>query len=162
MRWLASLILSVFFALAGMAFVTPSVAQDKKAAPPIPAPVIPAPVIPKGAGDKCVADTPTMRRYHMNFLMHKRDATVHQGVRTKQYSLENCFTCHTVKGKDGKVVGYENPKHFCRSCHDYVAVKVDCFECHNSKPELKPKLRASGVSPVEHAAVAKYLREMGR
>jgi hypothetical protein len=24
--------------------------------------------------------------------------------------------------------------HFCQSCHNYAAVKIDCFECHSSKP----------------------------
>ena len=26
------------------------------------------------------------------------------------------------------------PTNFCVSCHSYAAVKLDCFECHASKP----------------------------
>jgi hypothetical protein len=27
---------------------------------------------------------------------------------------------------------------FCQSCHTYAAVKLDCFECHTNKPQVKP------------------------
>jgi hypothetical protein len=27
---------------------------------------------------------------------------------------------------------------FCQSCHNYTAVKIDCFECHSNKPQVKP------------------------
>ena len=154
MRRLAAVILSAFVAAAFVATVAPSLAQENKA-------TAIAPVIPKGEGDKCVADTPTMRRNHMNFLLHQRDATVREGVRTKRFSLENCLTCHAVKGADGKSVGYEDSKHFCRACHEYAAVRIDCFECHNSKPGSSPKAAAS-ASPKDQAALTKYLREIGR
>lgn len=93
-----------------------------------------APVPAKGQGDKCVADTDFMRRYHMTELDHQRDDTVHEGIRTKQFSLKQCIDCHQVKGSDGKAVTVSDPKHFCRTCHDYAAVTVDCFDCHASRP----------------------------
>ncbi len=94
---------------------------------------VPAP--PKGKGDKCVADTDYMRRYHMTMLDHQRDDTVHEGLRTKQFSLKECIACHAVKGPDAQPLTIKSLKHFCRGCHDYAAVKIDCFECHASRPE---------------------------
>lgn len=89
----------------------------------------------KGKGDKCVAPTDWMRRNHMSVLMHQRDKTVHTGVRAGPFDLKGCISCHAVKGEDGRAVTVQDSRHFCRTCHDYVAVKVDCFECHASRPE---------------------------
>ncbi len=102
---------------------------------------------PKGKGDKCVRETPFMRANHMNLLLHQRDETVQKGIRTKKYSLKECVACHAVPGDDGQPVSYENPKNFCRSCHEYVAVKIDCFECHASKPPSNRANAKSGVLP---------------
>ncbi|MBU6207342.1 MAG: hypothetical protein KGQ42_06610, partial [Alphaproteobacteria bacterium] len=82
----------------------------------------------------CVLPTPEMRRDHMKLLLQGRDMTVHQGLRGQKYSLEGCVNCHTVRDEHGQPVGYDDPRHFCRSCHGYAAVKIDCFECHSSKP----------------------------
>lgn len=92
------------------------------------------PYIPKGKGDQCVEDTEFMRRNHMNLLMHQRDATMHQGIRTKKHSLKECIACHAVEGDDGQPVTVADERHFCRSCHEYAAVKPDCFSCHASTP----------------------------
>jgi predicted CXXCH cytochrome family protein len=92
------------------------------------------PTPPKGKGDKCIADTDFMRRNHMTMLDHQRDGTVHEGVRTKQFSLKECIACHAVNGPDARPITVKDPKHFCRVCHDYAAVKIDCFECHASRP----------------------------
>ena len=97
--------------------------------------VVPNPA--KGMTGQCVADTAFMRRNHMILLKHKRDRTVHEGVRTKQFSLAGCVTCHAVAGPDARPITVKNPKHFCRQCHDYAAVKIDCFECHASRPDTK-------------------------
>jgi len=94
----------------------------------------PKPDIPKAEGKQCVEDTEFMRRNHMNLLMHQRDETVHLGIRTKKHSLKNCFTCHVVKDASGQPVTVKDPRHFCRECHDYAAVQVDCFQCHKSTP----------------------------
>ncbi len=102
---------------------------------------VPIPSPPKGKGDKCVRDTSFMRANHMNLLLHQRDQTVQKGIRTKKYSLKECVACHAVPGDDGQPVSYEDPKNFCRSCHEYVAVRIDCFECHASKPP-KDNVRA--------------------
>ena len=97
---------------------------------------VPVPVIPKGQGESCVEDTDFMRRNHMTLLMHQRDDTVLQGIRSKQYSLKECISCHAVQGSDAIPVTASDPQHFCRSCHDYAAVKIDCFQCHASRPHV--------------------------
>jgi len=96
---------------------------------------IPKPDIPKGKGDQCVADTDFMRRNHMTMLEHQRDDTMLEGVRGNPYSLKDCVSCHAVDGEDAKPVTVASPRHFCRSCHDYAAVTIDCFQCHASRPD---------------------------
>lgn len=93
---------------------------------------VPKPVVEAGKGEKCVADTEFMRRNHMKLLLHQRDETVINGIRTPRYSLNNCIECHASK-KTGSVVGSND--NFCQSCHAYAGVKLDCFECHASKPK---------------------------
>jgi predicted CXXCH cytochrome family protein len=93
------------------------------------------PVIPEGRGDACVEETGFMRRNHMELLKHQRDETMLKGVRSKQHSLKECLDCHAVYGPDAVAVTAASPEHFCRSCHDYAAVNIDCFQCHASRPE---------------------------
>ncbi|MDD5240390.1 MAG: hypothetical protein PHG47_01575 [Sulfuricella sp.] len=86
-------------------------------------------------GDKCVRDVAYMRRNHMELLKHQRDETVHKGIRTTQYSLKNCIGCHANE-KTNSVIGSTDGKdNFCQGCHNKMAVKLDCFECHSSKPK---------------------------
>ena len=97
---------------------------------------IPFPDIPRGQGENCVEDTDFMRRNHMNLLKHQRDDTMLKGIRTKQHSLKECVSCHAVEGADAVPLTAASPKHFCRSCHDYAAVQIDCFQCHASRPVI--------------------------
>lgn len=113
----------------GMALVANALEEESAASR------VPYPDIATGDGDTCVEDTEFMRRYHMTVLMHQRDDTMLKGIRSKQHSLKECIDCHAVPGEDSIPVTVENPKHFCRSCHDYAAVKIDCFDCHASRPE---------------------------
>lgn len=119
---------------------------------PVPQPVKPA------SAEKCVAGTDFMRRNHMKMLMHQRDETVHEGVRTTQFSLAGCIACHAVKGADGKPVAYSDPKHFCSTCHSYAAVRLDCFECHNSRPDAKAKAADAGDNAL--SALSAHLAEI--
>jgi hypothetical protein len=96
---------------------------------------VPLPVISRGQGENCVADIDFMRRNHMTMLRHQRDETMREGIRGNQYSLRDCVTCHAVLGPDAMPVTVASPQHFCRSCHDYAAVNIDCFQCHASRPE---------------------------
>jgi hypothetical protein len=79
----------------------------------------------------CVEPEDVMRRDHMKFILHQRDKTMHQGVRTEKYSLKNCVNCH-ANSKTNSVVGKDG---FCVSCHSYAAVSIDCFSCHTSTAE---------------------------
>ena len=97
----------------------------------------PYPDVPKGKGDQCVEDTEFMRSNHMELLLHQRDETMYRGIRTKKHSLKNCMECHVVTDELNQPVSAANPKHFCRVCHDYASVSIDCFQCHASKPRPK-------------------------
>jgi predicted CXXCH cytochrome family protein len=90
---------------------------------------IPAPAKPTTAAN-CVEPVEVMRRDHMKFLLHQRDQTVLEGDRDQKYSLVGCMDCHNPASADEKVVRYEDPEHFCASCHNYTSVNIDCFECH--------------------------------
>jgi len=90
---------------------------------------IPDAVTPKNA-EMCVEPTEVMRRDHMKFLLHQRDATVIDGIRTEKYSLVDCINCHNPSVAGKEIVRYEDPEHFCAGCHLYTSVKIDCFECH--------------------------------
>ncbi|MCB1756383.1 MAG: hypothetical protein KDJ38_12725 [Gammaproteobacteria bacterium] len=92
------------------------------------------PVIPEAKGEQCVEPTDVMRRNHFEFILHKRDQTIHQGIRTSKHSLVECIACHVQPDENQQFVSHESPEHFCSTCHTYAAVKIDCFECHADKP----------------------------
>jgi hypothetical protein len=93
-----------------------------------------APAIERAAkGERCVEETGEMRRYHMRFLEHQRDATVHGGIRGAKHSLRGCIDCH-AGAASGSVA--QAPGDFCVACHRFAAVKIDCFECHSSRPAV--------------------------
>ena len=113
----------------------------------------PAPVIEKAAkGEACVEPNDDMRRNHMKYLDHHRDETVLKGVRTKKYSLKECINCHASE-KTGSVA--KPPENFCVSCHTYAAVKIDCFDCHSTKPQA-----AAGMKHPLSAASAHYQHKL--
>lgn len=93
---------------------------------------VPKPVIEAGKGEQCVESAAFMRKNHMELLKHQRDETMHKGIRTRNHSLNGCIECHASRN-DSSVVGSD--RNFCQSCHSYAAVKLDCFECHASKPK---------------------------
>lgn len=95
----------------------------------------PMPDIPKGKGEQCVEPTQEMRINHMEKLKHQRDLTVIEGVRTKKHSLNECIACHVVPDSKGEFPKIGTDQHFCSTCHNYASVKVDCFQCHATKPE---------------------------
>ena len=100
------------------------------------------------AGDHCVEDEDFMRRNHMKLLLHKRDETMHKGIRNEKYSLQKCISCH-ASTKDDRVTGSD--EHFCQSCHTYAAVSLDCWECHSTK--AKPaKAAVTSTPPATTAA----------
>jgi hypothetical protein len=96
---------------------------------------VPLPKEIEAKGDQCVQPEDEMRRNHMNYILHQRDKTMHEGIRTTQYSLKECINCHVQPGSDGQPVSIKSTDHFCNGCHEYAAVSVDCFQCHSSQPE---------------------------
>ncbi|NNG11932.1 MAG: hypothetical protein HKM88_01650 [Halobacteria archaeon] len=59
----------------------------------------------------CVEPTEQMRRNHMEHILHQRDETMYRGIRTKQYSLEQCINCHVSDTPDAP--RYSSEEHFC-------------------------------------------------
>lgn len=92
--------------------------------------------VSKAKGEQCVEDTDYMRRNHMELIKHQRDETMHKGIRTKKYSLNECINCHVQPDSSGKVATIDSPEHFCASCHNFAAVNIDCFSCHADRPAV--------------------------
>ena len=100
---------------------------------------------------ECVEPEDEMRRNHMNYILHQRDETMHNGIRTRQYALEECINCHASKGEDGEYIRVEDPRHFCASCHTYTSVSIDCFQCHADVPVRESTLHQSQTGAIHHA-----------
>ena len=95
-------------------------------------------IIPEATkGKTCVEPIPEMRKNHMEYLLHKRDLTMHEGQRTKKHSLKECISCHVKKDKVVEYISINKEGQFCQSCHSYAAVSIDCFGCHATKPDAK-------------------------
>lgn len=125
--------MTAFLALSGV-WISPAVAGEL------------APEVPKATGDPHPEGNAYMRRWHMEMMKHDRDETMYQGVRPVNASLGACFECHTVRDEVGTPVTASDERHFCRTCHEFVAVRVDCFDCHRSTPD-------DFEEPAPHAAV---------
>ncbi len=93
---------------------------------------------------QCVEDTQFMRRNHMDLLKHHRNETMRKGIRTTRHSLKQCVECH-ASSKTGSVAASKDD--FCASCHAYAAVKLDCWDCHATKPMKKPAAVAASPAP---------------
>jgi hypothetical protein len=103
------------------------------------------------ATQECVEPEEEMRRNHMEYILHQRDETMHLGVRTRQYALEECINCHAAKDDSGEWIRVEDSRHFCASCHTYAAVKIDCFQCHADVPMREPRLQSGSAAAAAHA-----------
>lgn len=101
------------------------------------------------ATQECVAPEEEMKRNHMKYILHQRDETMHEGIRTRQYALEECVNCHATKDENGEYLSIKGPNQFCSSCHAYAAVKIDCFQCHSSRP-VRPSKLGSGAAAAAH------------
>ena len=127
------------------------------------------PSVPAATGESHPEGNEYMRKFHMEMMKHDRDLTMRDGNRSIEASLKECFDCHTVKDEEtGDPVTYQDERHFCRTCHDFAAVKVDCFMCHRSTPEgfeepspLHSRLLdlRDGLSDAEATEIAAYLAE---
>lgn len=99
-----------------------------------PDPKTDTPEILKLAIKQCVEPKDFMRAEHMQILNDWRDAVVREGKRTYKNSLgqsynmslqNTCMKCHS------------NKKEFCDQCHNYMAVKPYCWDCHIAPKENK-------------------------
>lgn len=84
--------------------------------------------------DVCVEPTEIMRKEHYMFLLHQRDNTVIDGVRTKKHSLANCIDCHVSYDEKGKAIPINSEGQFCQQCHVKTATNITCFSCHAAEP----------------------------
>ena len=93
--------------------------------------------VAKAKAEHCAIsdDISEVRKNHMNYLLHKRDRTMHEGIRTKDHSFKECINCHVPKREVGNELRHTDEKHFCATCHTYAGVKLDCFQCHTDQPE---------------------------
>lgn len=114
--------LAVFVAIVAFPFVYNIGSKAKT-----PEPSIDTPVINRMDEKKCVESKEFMRANHMQLLDEWRDAAVRDGNRVyvntegKEFeiSLQNtCMRCHS------------NKKKFCDECHNYLAVRPYCWDCH--------------------------------
>lgn len=95
---------------------------------------VPEPSAHYSETQECVEPEDEMKRNHMKYILHQRDETVHEGIRTRQYALEECINCHASKDENGEYIRVEDSRHFCAACHTYTATKIDCFQCHSDVP----------------------------
>jgi hypothetical protein len=102
---------------------------------------VPLPQVPVGKGNECVRETEFMRRNHMQLLLHQRDATMHEGIRTPKYSLKECINCHAATDVEEGHAKVARQQHFCVACHAYAGIEPDCFQCHSMKPEESASVR---------------------
>ena len=126
------LLIAISLALSGFGGVSAQIAGSSKAA----------------GLEQCVEETGFMRKNHMEVLLHQRDNTMRQGIRTRDHSLVECVSCHAGRDDDGKFVPVNADGQFCAGCHKQVAVKIDCFQCHATRPD--PDARGI-VTPVSAA-----------
>ena len=84
---------------------------------------------------KCIQPEDEMRRNHMNYILHERDETMHEGTRNEPGSLAACIDCHVAPNEKGEIAGIDSNEHFCSSCHQYASVQIDCFQCHADRPQ---------------------------
>lgn len=86
--------------------------------------------------DACVEPTEYMRRNHMELIEHQQDATVYGGIRGTKHSLAGCVECH-VGYEGAEPVPINDKGQFCSACHEFAAVKLNCFDCHATIPDGK-------------------------
>ncbi|MCP3970911.1 MAG: hypothetical protein GY717_11475 [Rhodobacteraceae bacterium] len=121
------------------------------------------PSVPAATGEPHAEGNEFWRKNHMDMMRHDRDLTMRMGDRQVGASLKACFDCHTVRDDEGHVVTYRDERHFCRSCHDFAAVRVDCFTCHRSTPDGVDEGEAHAMTqaaPAEPGAIAAFLNRL--
>jgi hypothetical protein len=89
------------------------------------------PAIQQLAVKQCIESTEFMRANHMQLLVKWRDEAVRKGKteyinsqgKSFKISLQTCLNCHSDPALN-------TSDQFCVSCHNYTAVKPNCWSCH--------------------------------
>ncbi len=98
----------------------------------VPEPDINTPEIQKLAEKKCLESKEIMRPEHMKMLNDWRDSVVRDGQTVYVNSEGNSFTMSLQKTC---MKCHSNKKNFCDKCHNYMAVKPYCWDCHIAPKE---------------------------
>ncbi len=118
------------------------------------------PEVPKATGEPHPEGNEFWRKNHPLLLLQDRDLALRAGERDIQASIASCVVCHAVKDDvTGQPVPYEDERNFCRVCHDYVAVRIDCFVCHRSTPP-EDLFNQAMATPDEPSSIAAYLARL--
>ena len=110
--------------------------------------------------DACVEPTSIMRKEHYLFLLHQRDDTVIDGIRTKNHSLANCIDCHVSYDEKGTAIPINAKGQFCQDCHEKTATNITCFSCHAAEPRYpnhSSKLDGDDLKAIED--IAQHIKE---
>jgi len=82
---------------------------------------------------KCVESKTFMRTEHMQLLNNWRDSVVRDGYR--QYTSETSGKHFNMSLQNECMRCHANKKKFCDECHNYMAVKPYCWDCHIAPKE---------------------------
>ena len=82
---------------------------------------------------ECVESKEYMRSEHMQMLNNWRDAVVRDMYR--QYVSQTSGKKFNMSLQNGCMKCHSNKKKFCDECHNYMAVKPYCWDCHIAPKE---------------------------
>ncbi len=88
---------------------------------------------------ECVESKEFMRTEHMQLLNNWRDSVVRETYR--QYVSLTSGKTFTMSLQNGCMNCHSNKKKFCDECHNYMAVKPYCWDCH-----IQPKEKEENKS----------------
>jgi hypothetical protein len=77
---------------------------------------------------ECVESKAFMRTEHMQLLNDWRDSVVRDDNRS--YTSNANHKRFDMSIQNGCMVCHSNKKKFCDECHNYMAVKPYCWDCH--------------------------------
>lgn len=98
-----------------------------------------------------------MRNSHPALLKDRMNAEHPLTMPQRNVSIEQCVTCHIVRGEDNAPLSADRQEHFCRNCHAQQRVSINCFSCHASLPANDPYMMGKGVKNAD--AVKKRLEQ---
>ncbi|HET7318800.1 MAG TPA: sulfate reduction electron transfer complex DsrMKJOP subunit DsrJ [Nitrospirota bacterium] len=88
---------------------------------------------------ECVESKEYMRSEHMQMLNNWRDAVVRDMYR--QYVSQTSGKKFNMSLQNGCMKCHSNKKKFCDECHNYMAVKPYCWDCH-IQPQEKEEVKS--------------------